>query len=210
MGRYEDTLFIFTSDNGPETYDRGGAGTPYPYRGWKGGVLEGSHRVAGLMEWPRRIPSNGEVNGLASSLDFAVTFRDLFRQENPNVLLTANDVLRDGISLLPMFSSPQTWQRSEAWAICRPIAYQDFRFCDQFAYTVGKWKIIATRRQSGDYTIKNVQLYDLETDIDEEHNVATQNPEIFNSMIRPAVEWVNNITLSYKEGCPPNPLVHVD
>jgi arylsulfatase A len=79
----QNTLVIFTSDNGPETLLRYGPrsgrsfGVADPLRGMKLWTTEAGFRVAGIMHWPERIKP-GQVSGqTVSALDFLPTFCDL-------------------------------------------------------------------------------------------------------------------------------------
>ncbi|MCA9414579.1 MAG: sulfatase-like hydrolase/transferase, partial [Candidatus Omnitrophica bacterium] len=84
LGIYENTLIIFTSDNGP-TY-AGGADTPYfesakPFKteyGWgKGFVHEGGIRVPMIASWPKYIEKASESGHISAFYDFMPTFRDV-------------------------------------------------------------------------------------------------------------------------------------
>ena len=97
----ENTLVIFTSDNGPETLLRYGPrsgrsfGVADPLRGMKLWTTEAGFRVAGIMHWPARIKP-GQVSGeVISALDFLPTFCDLAGTKTPENLKL------DGTSFLP-------------------------------------------------------------------------------------------------------------
>ena len=97
----EDTLVIFTSDNGPETLRRyRGAGrswgSPAPLRGMKLWTTEAGFRVAGIMRWPSRIRPGAVVDQPVSSLDFLPTFCRLAGAELPV------DLALDGTSFEPL------------------------------------------------------------------------------------------------------------
>jgi arylsulfatase A-like enzyme len=204
-GRYPNTILIFTSDNGPENPAGDGAGTTSPYRAYKGTVYEGAHRVPGIIEWPRQVVVNAIIKELASSLDFAKTFRDLFLAENLELKgLTQDTIARDGVSLLPLLMAKYKvqWTRPEPWGVCQPI--QDSRgFCEMFAYAQGKWKIVSKRWGAySRYTSSSMQLYNTEDDPLERNNLATVETEIFNKLKLPAIDWVVNVTNEYnRSGC---------
>jgi arylsulfatase len=68
----EDTLVVFTSDNGPETSNWPDGGQT-PFAGGKGTVLEGGFRVPCVVRWPGRVPAGRVENGLMSGLDWFPT-----------------------------------------------------------------------------------------------------------------------------------------
>jgi len=74
----ENTLVIFTSDNGPwllaKTLFREPTGSALPLRGWKGQTFEGGMRVPTIMQWPGRLPEGTECRELATTMDLLPTF----------------------------------------------------------------------------------------------------------------------------------------
>ena len=100
MGLAENTLVIFTSDNGPETLNRyPGAsysyGSPDPLRGMKLWTTEAGFRVAGIMYWPSEISPGQISNQPVSALDFLPTFCEVAGKELPE------NIAFDGTSFLP-------------------------------------------------------------------------------------------------------------
>lgn len=204
--RASDTLLIFTSDNGPENAKMDGAGSPLPFRAYKGTVYEGSHRVPGIMEWPVRIQRNFVVNELASSLDFRQTFNDLFKSEGASdeQIAMGNENSRiDGVSLLPVFDTPLAWKRNQPWGICQPIQ-NNRRFCDTFALSDGRWKVVGKRMKMSYASYRNSPwaLYDVQNDPQERLDLKKSQPEIFSTLKNQAIGWVMNITSTYVKNCP--------
>ena len=180
----QNTLVIFTSDNGPETLLRYGPrsgrsfGVADPLRGMKLWTTEAGFRVAGIMHWPARIKP-GQVSGqTVSALDFLPTFCDLADTKIPKNLKL------DGTSFLPALAGrgvkrdkPLLWVYYSALNE-RRVAMRD-----------GKWKVLArmnfpktkTINQKNELTAKGAQLsdfqiFDLSQDIDESNNLAQSNP----------------------------------
>jgi arylsulfatase len=166
LGIYENTLILFTSDNGP-TYT-GGADTPFfdsakPFKteyGWgKGFTHEGGIRVPMIASWPSKIEPNTESNHPAIFYDVMATFCDILDIDAPE---------NDGISFLPaMLDQPQEKHEFLYWEF---PAYKG-----QQAVRMGKWKGIRKNILEGNL---KMELYDLENDIQEQNNVADTHPEI--------------------------------
>ncbi|MCB0854395.1 MAG: sulfatase-like hydrolase/transferase, partial [Bacteroidetes bacterium] len=182
-GNYENTLIIFSSDNGP-TYT-GGADTEFfdsanPFKttyGWaKGFVHEGGIRVPMIASWEGKIKAGSETDHISAFYDVMPTFCELAGLPKP--------MQSDGISFLPTLLGKQQDQTHE-------YLYWEFpAYKGQQALRMGKWKAIRRDILEGNLEI---ELYDLEADIQEGNNVADENPgiiakveEIFRNEHRPA------------------------
>lgn len=167
LGTYENTLIIFSSDNGP-TYT-GGADTPFfdsakPFKteyGWgKGFVHEGGIRVPMVAAWPGKIKPGSQTDHISSFYDVLPTICEIIDQVSPTGT--------DGISFLPTLLGKTQKQHD--------YLYWEFpAYKGQQAVRIGKWKGIRKNIQEGNI---GIELYNLETDIQEQNNVAAQNPEI--------------------------------
>ena len=91
-GITENTIVIFTTDNGAEVYTWPDGGMT-PFRGAKGQILEGGMRVPMLVQWPGHIPADQVENGLMSGLDWMQTLAAA--AGNPNIA----DELKKGKSM---------------------------------------------------------------------------------------------------------------
>ena len=168
LGLYENTLIIFTSDNGP-TYS-GGADTPFfesakPFkteRGWAKGYLhEGGIRVPMIASWPGHIEPNSKSDHLSAFYDVLPTMCEIIGLPIP--------AQTDGISLLPTLLNNAQKKKHE-------YLYWEFpAYNGQQAVRLGKWKGI--RKDIFDGNL-DVELYDLDNDIQEQNNLATQYPEV--------------------------------
>jgi len=177
-GLDENTLVVFTSDNGP-TFDRlGGADSDFfessgGLRGRKGSLYEGGIRVPMIARWPGKIMPSTLSSRIGAFWDFMPTFAEL----------TAASVPGDctGTSLLPeMLGKPSAPAEFLYWEF---PAYGH-----QQAIRHGKWKAIrqnlrpAPRQAAGQGERKvekrAVELYYLEADRAERNNVAAEHPEI--------------------------------
>ena len=168
LGIYDNTLIIFSSDNGP-TYT-GGADTPYfdsakPFkteRGWAKGFLhEGGIRVPMIASWPGRITPGTTSNHLSAFYDVMPTLCEVVGQPIPGQ--------SDGISFLPaLLNKPQVEEHD--------YLYWEFpAYNGQQAVRLGKWKGIRKNIFDGNLEI---ELYDLGADIQEQFNIAARHHDV--------------------------------
>jgi arylsulfatase A len=137
LGKRDNTLIVFTSDNGPETLRRyRGAersyGSPGPLRGMKLWTTEAGFRVPGIISWPARIQSPRVLDEPISSLDFLPTFCHLATTKPPA------DLKLDGANFLPALDGHEI-QRSRALFWCYFNALNEHRV----AMRDGPWKLLA-------------------------------------------------------------------
>lgn len=136
MGLTENTLFIFTSDNGPELHEwifpnRKTYGSTGGYRGAKRFLYEGGIRVPGIIHWPARIKPGRVSDALVSSVDLLPTFCELAGEEIPQ------DRVIDGISLLPLFDGKELTRT-------KPLLWHGARTdIPQFSMRIGDEALIA-------------------------------------------------------------------
>ena len=90
-GADDDTLVIFTSDNGPWLSYGDHAGSSGPYREGKGTMFEGGIREPTLMRWPGRIPA-GTCSEFASTIDIVPTFAKLIDAQLPEHKVDGHDI----------------------------------------------------------------------------------------------------------------------
>lgn len=86
QGVYEDTLMIFTSDNGPEgktKFVMTGLESTWIYKGQKRSLFEGGHRVPFIMHWPNMIPANRTWDHPVSQIDLFATFAEMIGAKTP-------------------------------------------------------------------------------------------------------------------------------
>jgi arylsulfatase len=163
LGLDDDTLVIFSSDNGP-TY-AGGADSAFfesagPLRGLKGSVYEGGIRVPFIARWPGRIKAGSTSDHISAFWDFLPTCCELIGQDPPDEI--------DGISILPTLLGHHQKQKEHE------IMYWELG--GQQAIRMGDWKAVRTRPG------RKIELYDLSTDIGEQHDLAGEKPEIVAEM----------------------------
>jgi arylsulfatase A-like enzyme len=82
MGVDDNTIVMFTTDNGTETFTWPDGGNT-PFRGQKGTVFDGGFRVPAMIRWPGKVPAGKVENGIISGLDWFQTF--VAAAGNPNI-----------------------------------------------------------------------------------------------------------------------------
>lgn len=179
-GLDNNTLIIFTSDNGPWMNFGNHAGSTGGLREAKGSSFEGGMRVPCLMRWQGTIAPEQLSNSLSTTLDIFPTVAELLQLPLP-----ANKI--DGISLLPIL-------RGNTNAVPRKEFYYYYRKNSLEAVRMGEWKLVLPhpgRTYENYETGKdgfpgNVNdnfpfgkaLFDLRRDPGERYDVKTQFPEI--------------------------------
>ncbi len=168
-GLDNNTLVLFSSDNGP-WYQ----GSPGRLRGRKAMTWEGGVRVPFLARFPGRIPKGRVSNALTSMMDIFPTVGRLCGAPAPK-----NPV--DGIDIWPVLSGQQAELEREALLYFDNVDIQCARW--------GRWKLHVARHNMVPYSpapregkinfpVNPPELYDLANDPDESYNVAPENPKI--------------------------------
>jgi arylsulfatase A len=166
LGIAEDTIVMFTSDNGP--IDAGGADPEFfrnagPLRGLKFTLYEGGLRVPMIARWRGRITAGGVTKHVGGFEDLLPTFCELAAISAPPGI--------DGVSLVPTFLGEpgQKQRRSSYWEAGEPPAIAQ-------AARVSSWKAVRPRADAP------IELYDLAADIGETRNIAADHPRVVAAM----------------------------
>jgi len=196
----DDTLLIFTSDNGSFMYqcesgkkrcesgkDHAGDSTRrayfpashtpnHVYRGTKTDIWEGGHRVPFFVRWPGEITAGSTSEEVISLTDVFATVAEIVGHE-----LSEHEA-EDSFSVLPLL-------RGDAWA--RPRAAVIHHSSDgMFAIRDGDWKLVAGNGSGGRESPKGspfqrpYQLFDITSDPAEQHNVYAQQPLVVQRLER--------------------------
>ncbi len=175
LGLRENTLVIYTSDNGPWNQDKytkkkkghpegsifwGDAG---PLRNGKGSPYEGGYRLPCIVRWPDKVPAGRTSDAIFATIDFMPTFAALAGFTPPA------DRYIDGINQTQLLLGKQESGR------------------DQFYFQgagirLGKWKYLKPKAFFYGYAVEDDrqkvdELYDLENDIGETTNLALKHPQ---------------------------------
>ena len=169
QGIADNTLIIFSSDNGPHV--EGGHDPEYfnsngDYRGHKRDLYEGGTRVPMIANWPGKIEAGSTSDFVSAFWDFMPTMADLTGQPLK--------VPTDGISMLPTLLGTKGQQQHK-------FLYWEFaERGGRVAVRMGKWK--GVRYNATANPDSPLELYDLSVDAGEVLNVASANPEIASEM----------------------------
>ena len=172
-GAEENTLIIFTSDNGSQfssaNMEKFHHNANFNWRGRKGDIYEGGHRVPFIVKWPGKVEKGEVSEQLISTTDFLATFAEIVnaKLDQPN----------DSKSFLPVLSN----QKSDN-ELRKSMIYHSAH--GLFGYRNGPWVYIDGKGSGGflevpDTTSVNekVQLYHLYDDPEQKENISTNEPE---------------------------------
>ncbi|MGJ8639194.1 MAG: sulfatase family protein [Opitutaceae bacterium] len=155
QGIDENTIVLFTSDNGPAK------GSAKPLSGKKGKTLEGGQRVPTVIRWPQGIPAGIENDKILTAMDVLPTFAKLSGATLPS------DLVIDGKDIMPAIigeaESPHEYFFYAHWGVLEGVRWNS-------------WKLRVVDGKEA--------LYNLDDDIGEKKNVAVDHPEIVQQLKR--------------------------
>ncbi|MDA0278437.1 MAG: sulfatase [Bacteroidetes bacterium] len=183
-GLEEDTMVIFTSDNGPWLAYGNHAGSATPFREGKGTAWEGGQREPFVVKYPRKIPAGTLVHTPVMGIDIMPTVAALTDGKLPNHPI-------DGKNVMQVLSGESQESPQEAY-------FFYYRVNELFGVRYGDWKMYFPHRYRtmagqpqgadglpGQYAfidMKEIELYHLPTDEAERTNVALFHPEVVNKI----------------------------
>jgi len=171
-GLDKNTLVLFTSDNGSSRVKQG---SNLPLRGRKGRTDEGGMRVPCVVRWPAKIPAGSSSGEITTTMDLLPTFANL-----------AGAKLRDDRPIDGKDITPILLGAKDAKSPHEAFFYYQM---DQLqAVRSDKWKLFVEMeskkrnwgKPEGESPLK---LFDLSTDIHEDHNVAAENPKVVERLL---------------------------
>lgn len=170
QGLAENTLVLFTSDNGHCPYTdvkpfiKAGHRVSGPYRGYKADAWDGGHHEPFVARWPGVVKPGSQCDQLISLVDIMATCAEITGEQLPT------NSAEDSFSLLPLLKGSNQPVREAV--VCHSAA-------GQFAIQRGEWKlIVAAGRGKGNASSEPGQLYNLTSDIGETENLCAQHPKI--------------------------------
>lgn len=170
-GIADNTILIFTSDNGP--HEEGGADPDFFNRdgllqGKKRSTYEGGIRVPFIVRWPQKVKAGVTNDHMFAFYDLMATFSDFigvddYRKYNPK----GKDDYFDGISIYPTLTG-------EGEQKTHDHLYWEFHETDMMGVRMDNWKLVVNKG--------TCLLYDLATDLHEDSNLATRYPDVVKKM----------------------------
>jgi arylsulfatase A len=163
LGLENDTLVLYTSDNGPARQAAPMNGSAGPLRGRKASTWEGGLRVPCIVRWPGKVPVGRTRDEIVSTMDVLPTFAKLAGAALPSGRKI------DGVDVWPLMSGAK---------LTKPPRETFYYFQNERLQAVrnGRWKLHVDRPDLKEE--KMPLLYDLDSDIGEKTNVASAHPEV--------------------------------
>ena len=186
LGLRKNTLVIFASDNGPWQKFGNEGGETGPLRGDKGTAFEGGVRVPGIFSMPGTIPAGQESDAIAATIDILPTIA---------AMTGAGDVglkpkLKiDGQDLSLTLQGIAEEQPRQIYYFYYGGELHAVRVGDWKLHVPHKWRRVVTKGKDGqpgkqDYPKIELSLYNLKDDIGESKNLADQNPEVVERLLK--------------------------
>ena len=160
LGIDENTIVIFTSDNGSRLQNQGGSNGKL--RGGKGQTWDGGQRVPCIIRWPGKINEGEETDALATTMDFLPSITNLIGGELPSKKI-------DGIDMSELFFSNNNSSKRESFLYYNEDELEAIRYKNWKLHFKKEGKLIN-------------ELYDLANDIGEEVNLYKENKEIVSKL----------------------------
>ena len=168
LGLSQNTLVIFTNDNGGEWLSRN---APLFHR--LGTLWEGGIRVPAIFRWPARLPRGTTSRQAGITMDLTASILAATRTPVPA------DAALEGIDLLPVLEGRTlARERTLFWRIASPVRQQR-------AVRQGDWKLLV----DGDHLL----LFNLRADIGERRDLASQRPDLVRTFRRLLADWEQNV-----------------
>ena len=173
-GIEDNTLVIFTNDNGGQTATGANNGK---LQGKKGTLWEGGVRVPWAMRWPEKIKPGSVITDPVISLDILPTVIEMSGNK-----VSAGWKL-DGRSFLPLMTNEKKSLPQ------RTLHWRQHGSKGSIALREGKWKLIHNRKEAG----AKPELYDISKDIGESNDLAAKNPEVLKALLEKMKVWESQL-----------------
>lgn len=187
LGLRENTIVIFTSDNGGLSTSEGSPTSNLPLRGGKGWVYEGGIREPLVVRWPAVVRAGGVIGTPVSSPDFFPTLLEIAgAKPQPGQTL-------DGVSLVPVLKGRSLPERSLFWHYPH---YGNQGGAPNAAVRRGDYKLIEWFEDG------KVELFKLTEDLGEQHNLAAKQPDRVAALREELHTWQKSVGAKFPT---PNP-----
>ena len=195
MGLADNTLIIFSSDNGPEDYQiadarHSGVGSNGPFRGRKRSIYEGGIRVPFILKWPGKIPQD-EVNNTTAinGVDLLPTIASIIGVNIPR----EEKKRLDGEDMSDVwFGSARERDRTQHWEWRFRVHGHILNRSPMIAVREGNYKLL----MNPDFG--RIELYNIIEDPSEMQNLAERHPGITTKLTKKALEWYETLPKSKK------------
>jgi arylsulfatase A-like enzyme len=193
MGLADDTIIVFSSDNGPEDIfilnaGHSGVGSAGPFRGRKRSLYEGGVRVPFLVRWPGQVPAKRiDEEAILAGVDFLPTLAKLSGAKLPDRYDGDGEDMSD-----VLLGKPRQRSRPLLWEWRFNIAGDPVHKSPILAIREGKWKLHLNPDRS------RMELYDIPRDPTQLDNVAEKHPGV--------VERLAELALTWQRGLPVGPM----
>jgi N-acetylgalactosamine-6-sulfatase len=188
LGLMEDTLILFTSDNGPEDYHIGnvansGMGSTARFRGRKRSLYEGGIRMPCIAHWPGHIPAGRtDAQSVVAAVDWFPTVCRLAGVELPDIRPDGEDVSGILRGQARARKTPLFWEWRGYIAGDR-----EANLPPALAIREGKWKLFAQPDGTG------VKLYDIPSDPEERNDLSEEEPAVVERLLPRLLKWKKTI-----------------
>ena len=177
----ENTFMFFFSDNGPA--GEFPSGSP-KLRGGKGTVYEGGHKVPAIAWWPGTIRSGAQSDVPLMSIDIMPTLLSIAG-------VTASEIKLDGIDFSPVVRFGES-------IVSRPLFWASLsnQGARSEAMRDGRWKLVVQHPNTkpGSFENEKIELFHLDRDPGEQHNVVDEHPDQANEMLAQLKKWYAETT----------------
>jgi len=200
LGLADNTLVIFTTDNGPWLIFGAHGGSARPLREGKMTTFEGGMRTPCIMKWPGKIPKGTKCDELTATIDLMPTIAAITGSQLSDNKIDGKDISglvlgkKGAVSPTENYYYYNGWElqaiRSGIWKLHLPHTY----------------RAVVKDENGNQYGMMNVSsqielsLFNLEEDISEQHNIASENPDIVEELLQKAEEIKKELGNSEETG----------
>ena len=177
LGLRDNTLVIFTSDNGGFNY---GVSDNPPLRGTKSWLYEGGLRIPLIVRWPGKVRPGSVSDELVSHLDYFPTFLEVAG------IPVDEELVLDGESMLPVLTGTGGFKRDALYFHYPNYAWHAKNRLGG-AIIQGDFKLLNW------YDDDSVELYNLKNDPSETRDLAAQNPELAERLKKKFKKWLKDV-----------------
>jgi arylsulfatase A-like enzyme len=174
----ENTILIFTTDNGTAVGSRHNAGM----RGTKGSEYEGGHRVPFFVRWPAKLKGGRDVTRLTAHIDVLPTLVEMCLLKAPK------GVHIDGVSLVPLLEGKKDLEWPDRTLLVHSQRVENPQKWRKSAVMTERWRLVNGR-----------QLFDMQADPGQRKDVATANSAVVESLRSEYEKWYKSISTRFNE-----------